>query len=82
MAREDFVQGVFEIIQSNYDKYVKPTLDNIGSGLSTIFSYVLDGYNAYISPVVDRIADGISDVLNSYIKPFVGSIHWICWKNY
>ncbi len=71
---KDFIQGVFEIIQSNYDKYVKPTLDNIGSGLSTIFSYVLDGYNAYISPVVDRIAGGISDVLNSYIKPFVGSI--------
>ena len=37
-------------------------------------SYVIDGYESYIAPVFDRVADGISDLLNTYIKPLVGSV--------
>ena len=71
---KEYIQGVFQIIQSNYDEYVKPAFDNIGSGLSTILSYVIDGYESYIAPVFDRVAYGISDLLNTYIKPLVGSV--------
>lgn len=70
----DFLGGVFQHIRSNYDKYIKPSIDNFGEGFNTVFTKVSGAYAQYLAPTINEIAKQFSELVKEYVKPLAEEI--------
>lgn len=61
----------FMYINKMYDKYVKPFVDSIANGLSSIITNFLNAWNQYIQPTIERIAEKMSSLMNEHFVPLV-----------
>lgn len=70
----DFLGGVFQHIRSNYDKYIKPSIDNFGEGFNNVFTRVSGAYAQHLAPTINEIAKQFSELVNEYVKPLAEEI--------
>lgn len=57
------VQNLSDAVSRLYDEHVKPFLDSIADGLSSILETLITGYNTYILPVLQGLAEQIKGLL-------------------
>ena len=74
---EGFKQALddsFMYINRAYDKYVKPFVDSIANGISSIITNFMNAWNQYIQPTIDRIAEKMSSLMNDHFVPLVAVV--------
>lgn len=71
---ENFVKDVSDKVLGVYDEHVKPYLDSVTEGLSSIFGKLLDGYNEYMVPVLDELAKKFSELMEGPVGQAVESL--------
>lgn len=68
------VKQTFEKIFQVYDEYIKPFLDSVTSGISSIVSSFLEAYNTYIAPVLDTLGAKFTEVYVEHIQPMLDKL--------
>ena len=68
---EDFTHDTADKIIAFYDGTVKPFVDDIEAGLSSILSTLLDAYNGYIAPIIDEWGSRLEGLINGPVTDFV-----------
>lgn len=74
------VDGAFSGIRDAYYEYVKPTLDEIATGVSEIVNQVLGYWNEWIAPVLQDIGDRFKVVAENYVAPAFNRIGEVVGK--
>lgn len=75
------MQTLGDLIQKLYDEHLKPFLDSIANGISSISKTTLTVYNTYILPVLQGLADKLKGLMTgalgetlAKIETFLGKI--------
>lgn len=68
---EDFLNDTADKIIAFYDEHIKPFIDDIESGVSSIIDSLLDLYNTYIVPIIDEWGQRLEDLINGPVTDFV-----------
>ncbi len=81
-----------ENIVSVYEGHIKPLLNDVANGISSIASIILDCYNTYLAPVLDYLTEKITVLINEHAGPclrkaveLIGSVAdavGVLWNNY
>lgn len=76
----EIVDGAFSGIRDAYYEHVKPTLDEIATGVSEIVNQVLGYWNEWIAPVLQNIGDRFKMVAENYVAPAFNRIGEVVGK--
>lgn len=76
----EIIDGAFSGIRDAYYEHVKPTLDEIATGLSEIVNQVLGYWNEWIAPVLQDIGDRFKMVSENYVAPAFNRIGEVVGK--
>lgn len=68
------MNDTFSAIGRMYEEHIRPLVDSVTIGITTIVSEFLEAWNTYISPVLDNLADKFETVWNEHIQPLLDSI--------
>ena len=67
------IQDTFSKFWEVYDKYIKPAVENIKNGFSSILGVVLTAWNENIKPVLDEWASRFDALWQEHLQPMVNS---------
>lgn len=67
------VQLAFERIGKMYEEHIKPLVDSLVAGITSLVSIFLDAWNTHISPVLDQVAQKFETVWNDSIQPLINT---------
>lgn len=91
-ALAGIVTQTCESIVSVYEGHIKPLLDDVANGISSMVSTILDCYNTYLAPVLDYLTEKITVLINEHVGPclqkaveLIGSVAdavGTLWNNY
>ena len=71
---KESAQETFEKFFEVYDDKVKPALDGIKDGISSMVETLLDNYNTHVAPVLKRLGDQFSEMWKTHIQPVLDKI--------
>ena len=77
---ETFIQNVVDKVTILYNEHIKPFIDSLASGISSIVGTLLDAYNSYIAPILDKWADKFDEVLKGPVSDAVNSLLTVIGK--
>lgn len=67
------IQDTFSKFWEVYDKYIRPAVENIKSGFSSILSTILNVWNANVKPILDEWASRFDKLWQEHLQPMVNS---------
>ena len=67
------IQDTFSKFWEVYDTYIKPSVDNIKNGFSSILETVLTVWNENIKPILDESAVKFDELWTQHIQPMIDS---------
>lgn len=67
------IQDTFSKFWEVYDTYIKPAVENIKNGFSSILETVLNVWNENIKPILDEWAIKFDELWTQHIQPMVNS---------
>lgn len=67
------IQDTFAKFWEVYDQYIKPAVENIKNGFSSILETVLKVWNENIKPILDEWAQRFDELWKQHIQPMVNS---------
>lgn len=73
-AVKSLVDGIGDALNGFYDEHIKPFMDNVTSGVSTIYNAFLTATNTYIIPALQNVADLLEPFVSEYITPLVTAV--------
>jgi len=73
-AANDFIKNTYEKLFDVYDSKVRPSIEGIVSGISSVFSTILDAYNNYVAPVLERWAVAFDNLVKEKVQPAVDAL--------
>lgn len=68
---KDTIDTTFSTIMTVYDEHIKPFLDSITTGLSTITEKFLEFWNTNIQPIMDSLAEKFDSVMKEHVQPII-----------
>lgn len=67
------VQDTFAKFWEVYDQYIKPAVENIKNGFSSILETVLTAWNENLKPVLDEWTQKFNELWTQHIQPMINS---------
>lgn len=74
------MQTLGDLIQKLYDEHLKPFLDSIANGISSISKTTLTVYNTYILPVLQGLADKLKGLMTGVLGETLAKIETFLGK--
>lgn len=73
-AVKSLADGIGDAFNGFYDEHIKPFMDNVTNGISTIYNAFLTAVNTYIIPALQNVADLLEPFVSEYITPLVTAV--------
>lgn len=67
------IQDTFTKFWEVYDQYIKPAVENIKSGFSSILETILTVWNENIKPILDEWATKFDELWTQHLQPMINS---------
>lgn len=77
---EELVGYVSDKVVGGYDAHVKPLIDSITAGLSSLVGQLLDVWTTYFQPILDGLAEKIQILYDKHIKDAIDQIGKVLGK--
>lgn len=68
---KDVVQKTADKANAVYDAHIKPMIDAITEGVSSLAGSFLDFYNESVQPVLDKLAEKFKTVVENHVQPAI-----------
>ncbi len=70
---KDAIDDTFVKLNEVYDKYFKPFIDSIGTGLSELLAVFLEVWNEYVQPILDSWAEKFDVLWKEHLQPLINN---------
>lgn len=71
---ETFLNNVSDSLMEFYDTYMRPFLQSLADGISSIFGTLLEVYNSYVAPVLDQLAQKFEEIMSGPAAEMIDTI--------